>query len=726
MSGQYNSQWIPMQPPQWHSEASSPSSQKPSFQGNYTEVAGNEGGKSSYRTQTFMQKYLGGIKRTLRAFVAVACIVLIVNLAWLFYAKSKYGIVDGFGTIQSGECSKVKGLSTWYHLLINILSTLLLTGSNAFMAAYSCPSREEVDRAHQRGRFLHVGSLSFGNLKGVAKRRGLVVLALAISSAPFHLLYNSLVFTSLSSNQYYWTVVTEGFLTGAPFNLTGDWAPHYYGQNTTFPTFTATTLNTSVGIDFLNDGMQLQKAMVDYFDNIQTSAPSWERLENKDCLQAYSNVFLSERRNVVLVSSSKNNTNSILKYGDADWTSGLENNWWICSKQGNDGGSQTCNAETYMSSASNWTVYDFPIEYCLSERTTDTCSVNFSMTIMIVVVAFNAFKVALMLWVLFRYDAENILTSVGDAAASFLLFEDQTTMQMCLADKRDLRRFWQARGFAKPFDRRKRHWGSAVSKKRWTSFFCLMILAFLLVVFFAGWGFIHVRERGTSLDPVSLWNLGFGEVNQNAMVIYGGYGGNGDAVTMAVLANIPQVFLALVYLQYMGIVTSMFLAADWSVFAFKPQTLMVSTPSGKQRGTWLLGAPLAWGIPLLALQTLLHWFLSQSIFMVQTAVYDKDGKPLVYDTNDFNDYSHVSNCGYSPIAIIFSVVATAILLLSAVIFMFRRFPAGSPPVVSTCSAAISASCHPMVRDEEMRYKELRWGVRWRVSEWCWALLVGYC
>jgi len=151
----------------------------------YTDVIQLDGGT---RKQTFNQKYFGGIKRTLRAFAAVACIVLLVNVTWLFTAKNKYGIKDGFATLRAGDCGSIKSLNTWLHLLINILSTLLLTGSNAFMATFCCPSRKEVDKAHARGRFLHVGSMSLGNLRGIAKRKGLVVLLLALSSVPFHLL----------------------------------------------------------------------------------------------------------------------------------------------------------------------------------------------------------------------------------------------------------------------------------------------------------------------------------------------------------------------------------------------------------------------------------------------------------------------------------------------------------------------------------------------------------
>jgi hypothetical protein len=142
-----------------------------------------------------------------------------------------------------------------------------------------------------------------------------------------------------------------------------------------------------------------------------------------------------------------------------------------------------------------------------------------------------------------------------------------------------------------------------------------VIFAFCVVAFFGVWGFIHVKDRGIGLDPSSLWNMGFGAVNHNALVFYGTEGP--DIITDVILANLPQLILSLIYILYMGIMTSMFLAADWSRFAFNAQTLMVSTPCGRQRGTWLLGAPLGWGLALFGFSTLLHWFLSQSIFVVK-------------------------------------------------------------------------------------------------------------
>lgn len=189
-------QWYPLQSSsQEHQHLfPQPTAYKSRFSGPYAEVPHDETGGVSRRPQTFWQRWFGGTKRTLRAFTIVACIVLIINISWLFAAKAKYGIKNGFGTIRQGNCDSAKSLNTWLHFAINILSTLLLAGSNAFMAAFCCPSREEVDRAHRRGKSLQVGIFNFGNLRRIAKRKGLVVILLALTSVPFHLLWVFIAF----------------------------------------------------------------------------------------------------------------------------------------------------------------------------------------------------------------------------------------------------------------------------------------------------------------------------------------------------------------------------------------------------------------------------------------------------------------------------------------------------------------------------------------------------
>jgi hypothetical protein len=185
---QYN-QWIPMSRFSAPKTGQQDFSYKPDVTSQTLEVPANEAEDvPPYRKQSFQQKYLGGVKRTLRAFTIVSISILAVNVGWMLYAKAKYGIVHGYGTIQQGDCESVKRTNTYLHLAINILSTLLLTGSNAFMAAYSGPTRKEIDQAHARRRWLHVGSMSLRNMRSIMKRKSLVVLVLALSSVPFHLL----------------------------------------------------------------------------------------------------------------------------------------------------------------------------------------------------------------------------------------------------------------------------------------------------------------------------------------------------------------------------------------------------------------------------------------------------------------------------------------------------------------------------------------------------------
>ena len=443
-----------------------------------------------------------------------------------------------------------------------------------------------------------------------------------------------------------------------------------------------------------------------YYDQLQQNASSWQRLSNRECMDAYSNVFLTDRRNLVMVSSAKNATDSLLAYDISVLDKGdMSQNWWICSLfRGNDGGNLFCNPEKMLSEADTWTVSGFPIEYCLSEQVEGTCEVNFSLTIMAVVIVFNFLKVMAMTWVLWRYDAENILTTVGDAAASFLLREDPTTRGMCLADRKNLVRMWKMPGTGVPYTNRRARWSIAVSKGKWWFFSLLMLASFALIFFFGAWGFYHLnKKRGVSLDFASLWRLGFGAPHQDAIVIYDIH--TTGLIGMALLANIPQLFLAAVWLLYMGIMTSMFLAADWARFGTQGQTLQVSSPRGQQRGSWLLGAPPIFGVFLLILQIILHWLVSQSIFVISMQIRTPDGSIPTATIPSF------VNAGFSPVGIIFSVVVSGILVLSVVAMAVRRFPAGAPPVVATCSAAISATCHmPRGMDHMgLVYERLRWG-----------------
>jgi hypothetical protein len=112
--------------------------------------------------------------------------VLVSNIVLLF--TGIFGVIDGLGTIAIRDMNRVSRESTAYHVLVNVLSSVLLTSSNFAMQVLCAPTRDEIDQAHRNGQWLEIGIMSTHNLRLVARKRGYVWALLAISSAPLHLL----------------------------------------------------------------------------------------------------------------------------------------------------------------------------------------------------------------------------------------------------------------------------------------------------------------------------------------------------------------------------------------------------------------------------------------------------------------------------------------------------------------------------------------------------------
>lgn len=111
-----------------------------------------------------------------------------------------------------------------------------------------------------------------------------------------------------------------------------------------------------------------------------------------------------------------------------------------------------------------------------------------------------------------------------------------------------------------------------------------------------------------------------------------------------------------------------------------------------------------YAVPLLASFTALHWVMSQSIFLANIEQRSA--------TNYSTLYGAINACGYSPIAIIFSVGISGILLLVLYSFGFRRYPSGMP-LVGSCSVAISPACHV---DEEEGSDMIQWPLMYGVIQ----------
>lgn len=138
--------------------------------------------------------------------------VLLVNIVLTIWASATFGLEGGIGTAYDGDCDITSAWSFWLHILINILSSILLSASNYTMQCVTAPTRRECDRAHSRGDWLDVGVPSVRNLLRIDWPRRTMWALLALSSTPIHLLYNSAVFKTLDNNSYQPYLVSREFL----------------------------------------------------------------------------------------------------------------------------------------------------------------------------------------------------------------------------------------------------------------------------------------------------------------------------------------------------------------------------------------------------------------------------------------------------------------------------------------------------------------------------------
>lgn len=167
------------------------------------------------------------------------------------------------------------------------------------------------------------------------------------------------------------------------------------------------------------------------------------------------------------------------------------------------------------------------------------------------------------------------------------------------------------------------------------------------------------------------------------------------------IANVPQLLLSVIYLSFNALYTSISLAQEWNGFASKRKGLRVTRPSGEQRGTYFLQLPYRWGLPLTLMGGILHWLISQSFFLVRVDVRDSNG--------ELNTNESISTCGISGSSLLTLTVVGTMLFGFTCFISWLKFDQHLPFAVS-CSAVISAACHPPTDDNEAHLKKVQWGV----------------
>ena len=115
-------------------------------------------------------------------------------------------------------------------------------------------------------------------------------------------------------------------------------------------------------------------------------------------------------------------------------------------------------------------------------------------------------------------------------------------------------------------------------------------------------------------------------------------------------------------------------------------------PQGEQRSSYFLQLPYRYAIPLLGFSAVMHWLVSQSIFLVIVERY---------------------TCGWSPLAVLFVICGGVLMITGAIGMGLRKYQPGMP-LGGTNSAVIAAACCVVTvvvgGEENIECKKVEWGV----------------
>lgn len=118
--------------------------------------------------------------------------------------------------------------------------------------------------------------------------------------------------------------------------------------------------------------------------------------------------------------------------------------------------------------------------------------------------------------------------------------------------------------------------------------------------------------------------------------------------------------------------------------------------------------------------SLMHWILSQSLFLVRVDFLDKNGVPGT-SIGDYNG-STISLPGYLPGAVLGTIILGSVMLLAIFLMSFPSL-ASAMPLAGSKRSAICAACQRPDDDEEAASKAVTWGAVSHAEEdrpghWC--------
>lgn len=362
--------------------------------------------------------------------IGLVSVILLLNTIGAIWAGTAHKVEAGLVVVlYRGSCNRTSVANFWIHLVINILSSSLFAASTYIAQRLAAPTREDVDRAHKDGDSLRIGSLAITNFSLLSWKRLVTFLVLWCSSLPIHLMYNSVIGQATADAE----------LANYVFLIEESAVPYPQPNGGAFWQKNRTEIGFPVDLEDVKDLATL----------VAAQQPPLQRLDIPDCIRAYSSGSSVDMSDVFLVVDS--NVDAGSAYFSSNFSAQVINppggsdyyiwgkSWeWLCGYSV----SASCNPAQITANGTWLWDYNVLIDHCLARKLEKPCQINMSLAMMIAVLVCNLGKLCAMVMGMWLVDQP--LITVGDAVASFLEREDETTRGLSIADCDHFRGFWDS------------------------------------------------------------------------------------------------------------------------------------------------------------------------------------------------------------------------------------------------------------------------------------------
>ncbi|KAK8131082.1 hypothetical protein PG984_007520 [Apiospora sp. TS-2023a] len=622
-----------------------------------------------------------GWRRTGLYNIALVAILGILLIVWfcISYSRQPYSLLFSTTLIRRGRCKDTANLNIILHLILNIISTGILSSSNFFMQIVTSPSRPEIDVAHAYLRSLDIGFQSLRNVPSLSHFKQSCWLLLLLSTIPIHLLFNSAIFeTRVQENAWNLTIATEEFIRvgqywppGASLTTSGASSPalefcsvgdvrDQYGVPGCSRRVAGYGYVVEIG-EYWKQAGTARESLKD----ISRKASSWDLLETERCMREFRPTEPRARYKSLVIIVDTGTTEprgwrrtdvydfdpktNLLETWDPHVPPSQLNSLWysaFCSQgtyQTNVCGRLLGLGTDKLEDTNHITKEVKPISFLddgLDGATTslevakgyraklrtlnirhcvaepmEGCQVRVYNFLILIVTLCAVTKVAACSILVWRLKHTPLVTP-GDALESFIAFPDHSTDGVSTMSIHDS----QVLEFSP-----RRHYNGfenngtilTIQPRRYQG---------------------HPRKLSHAVSR-RIWVQACYPISVSLVAILivtgvtftwplsGSFGPSLDSSIFSIgepvnpiqallVANLPQLILSFCYLLINNLFTQLQAEQEWNSYAQTYKPLRVSYPEGGQLSTYRLQLPYKYSVPLIAMSAVLHWLVSNSIYFL--------------------------------------------------------------------------------------------------------------